>query len=66
MPPSPQFRLKMTVIGLSADDLSIGDVAEAVGYVSVDAMARAFRDAGQPAPREVRKVLLELRESLAT
>lgn len=44
------LRVKMAVMLLSAVDASVADVATAVGYGSADAMSRAFRDAGLPAP----------------
>lgn len=49
-----RFRIKLAILALSIPDPSIGEVAHAVGYGSVDAMARAFRDAGLPAPNVVR------------
>jgi transcriptional regulator GlxA family with amidase domain len=47
----------MSVVLLSADDASVTDVATAVGYGSVDAMSRAFRDAGLPPPSVVQEQL---------
>ncbi len=52
-----RIRVKMAVMGLSADGASVADVAAAVGYGSADAMARAFRDVGIPAPSQVRDEL---------
>ncbi len=49
-----RLRLKLAAVALSAEDVAIVDVAKSVGYGSVDAMARAFRDAGLPAPSEIR------------
>jgi AraC-like DNA-binding protein len=46
-------RVKLAVLGLSSKDASIGEVARIAGYGSTDAMARAFRDAGLPAPNAV-------------
>jgi AraC-like DNA-binding protein len=50
-------RLKLAVLLLSADDATIADVASTVGYLSSDAMARAFRDAGLPAPTKIQQLL---------
>jgi AraC-like DNA-binding protein len=51
------LRLKLAVLFLSAEDVTIGDVSIAVGYGSTDAMARAFRDADLPAPSVVQAAL---------
>jgi AraC-like DNA-binding protein len=52
-----RLRITLAVVGLSAPDTSIADVARAVGYGSVEAMARAFRDAELPVPGAVRAAL---------
>lgn len=52
-------RLRHTALLLSAPDLSIADIAKLVGYGSTDALGRAFRDAGLPAPRTVRELLAQ-------
>lgn len=52
-----RLRLKVAVMGLSAKGASVAEVAEATGYGSVEAMARAFRDAGLPAPSRVQAQL---------
>ncbi len=52
-----RFRLKLAIVGLSAADVSIAAVASAAGYGSTVAMARAFQDAGLPAPMTVREAL---------
>lgn len=44
------LRLRAAALLLSAPDGTPSDVARTVGYGSVDAMGRAFRDAGLPAP----------------
>ncbi|MDQ3369276.1 MAG: hypothetical protein M3680_27940 [Myxococcota bacterium] len=44
------LRLRAAVLLLSAPDGTPSDVARAVGYGSLDAMGRAFRDAQLPAP----------------
>ena len=44
------LRLRAAVLLLSAPDAAPNDVARAVGYSSLDAMGRAFRDAGLPPP----------------
>lgn len=51
------LRLRRAVLLLSGAGTSIGDVARTVGYGSVDAMGRAFRDAGLPPPGDVRAAL---------
>jgi AraC-like DNA-binding protein len=47
------LRLRAAVTLLSAPEGTPGDVARAVGYGSLDAMGRAFRDAHLPAPSVV-------------
>jgi AraC-like DNA-binding protein len=44
------LRLRAAVLLLSAPDATPGDVARVVGYGSLDAMGRAFRDAQLPPP----------------
>jgi AraC-like DNA-binding protein len=56
-PATLHLRLKVAVLFLSADGISIAEVAEATSYGSVDAMARAFRDAGLPPPSNVQAEL---------
>lgn len=53
-------RFKLAVHGLSADGVDVAEVARLCGYGSSEAMARAFRDAGQPAPSEVRRILRQI------
>ena len=48
------LRLRRAVGLLSAPELEVSEVARIVGYGSADAMGRAFRDAGLPAPSVVR------------
>ncbi|CAN5296516.1 hypothetical protein BH09MYX1_BH09MYX1_05770 [soil metagenome] len=55
---SRHLRIKLAVLFLSADGVTVADVAEAVGYGSTEAMARAFRDAALPAPSVIRAELL--------
>ncbi len=50
-------RLRLAVLGLSAAEVTVSDVARASGYGSTDAMARAFRDAGLPPPSAVQAAL---------
>jgi AraC-like DNA-binding protein len=50
-------RLKLAVLWLSAEGVSVADVATATSYGSTDAMARAFRDANLPAPSVVQAEL---------
>ncbi len=65
-PATRHLRLKLSVILLSAEGASVGDIARTVGYGSTDAMARAFRDAKMPAPstiqEELRRAALEALE----
>ena len=51
------LRIKLAIMFLSADGVSMTEVARAVGYGSSDAMARAFRDAGLAAPTTLREAL---------
>ncbi len=55
-----RIRLKLAVLLLSAPSAAPAAVAKEVGYGSLDAMGRAFRDAGLPAPSAVQR---ELRHS---
>jgi transcriptional regulator GlxA family with amidase domain len=52
------MRLKTAVLFLSAEDATVASVAEATGYGSAEAMARAFRDVGMASPSVVRQELL--------
>lgn len=52
-----RVRIKVAVLSLSAPELTIAEAARATGYGSVEAMARAFRDAGLPAPSLVRTAI---------
>ena len=49
------LRLRAAVLLLSAPGASPSDVAKTVGYGSLDAMGRAFRDASLPAPSVVQE-----------
>lgn len=51
------LRLRAAVLLLSAPDGTPSDVARAVGYGSLDAMGRAFRDAHLPAPSVVQEAV---------
>lgn len=55
-----RYRLKLAVLFLSAEGVTVATVAREVGYGSADAMGRAFRDAGLPSPSEVQRRLREL------
>ena len=44
------LRLRAAVLLLSAPDATPNEVAKVVGYGSLDAMGRAFRDAQLPPP----------------
>lgn len=50
-------RLRRAAVLLSAPTATIASVAAIVGYGSVDALARAFRDVALPTPGEVRALL---------
>jgi len=49
-------RLRWAVLLLSAPALPIHEIARASGYGSLQALGRAFRDAGLPSPSAVRKL----------
>ena len=51
------IRLRAAVLLLSAPDGTPSDVARIVGYGSLDAMGRAFRDAHLPAPSVVQEAV---------
>jgi AraC-like DNA-binding protein len=51
------LRLRAAVLLLSAPEASPGEVARQVGYGSLDAMGRAFRDAHLPAPSLVQEAV---------
>lgn len=51
------LRLRVAVLLLSAPDGTPSDVARTVGYGSLDAMGRAFRDANLPAPSLVQEAV---------
>jgi AraC-like DNA-binding protein len=59
-----RLRLKVVTMALSSEELAIFEVASLMGYGSVEAMARAFRDAGAPAPSRVRDELRAARARL--
>jgi AraC-like DNA-binding protein len=63
---SLHWRLKLALLFLSADGATIAEIAHAVGYGSADAMTRAFRDAGLPAPSVIQKELTARAASSAT
>ncbi len=50
-------RLRWATVLLSARVLRIEQIAEAAGYGSVQALGRAFRDAGLPSPAALRRAL---------
>ena len=52
------LRLRAATLMLSSPGVSPSDVARVVGYGSLDAMGRAFRDAGLPAPSVVQEAVL--------
>ena len=51
------LRLRAAVLLLSAPDGTPSEVARAVGYGSLDAMGRAFRDAQLPAPSVIQEAV---------
>jgi AraC-like DNA-binding protein len=51
------LRLKLAVLFLSAEGVTATEVAAQMGYGSIDAMGRAFRDAGLPSPSVVQSSL---------
>ena len=51
------LRLRAAVVFLSSPGATPSDVARAVGYGSLDAMGRAFRDAKLPAPSVVQEAV---------
>jgi AraC-like DNA-binding protein len=51
-------RLRLATLLLSAPDANVSLVADKIGYSGVIAMSRAFRDAGLPPPKIVRRHLL--------
>jgi AraC-like DNA-binding protein len=56
-----RWRLTAAVLLLSAPNLSATEVAGAVGYGSLTAMGRAFKQAHLPSPSQVRRMLTEPR-----
>ena len=56
-PATRYLRLKLSVLLLSAEGASIGDVARLASYGSTDAMARAYRDARMLPPSEIQSRL---------
>ena len=58
------WRMREAITFLSAPHATVTQVAKAVRYGSVEAMARAFRDAGLPAPVEVRAAMRRVVDEL--
>ena len=54
-------RLRLAALLLSAREATIAEVAQRVGYGSVDALGRAFRDAGLPPPHAIRELVISPR-----
>jgi AraC-like DNA-binding protein len=54
-----RWRIQIAAVLLSLPGLTVADVAAEVGYASPNALARAFAQAGFPAPAEVRRRLSE-------
>lgn len=61
-----RLRLKLAVLFLSAEGVSVTETARIVGYGSSDAMARAFRDAALPSPSDVQASLRLLHPTAST
>ena len=54
---SRHLRIKFAVILLSAEHATVAEVARLIGWGSADAMTRAFRNAGLPAPSSVQRAI---------
>jgi transcriptional regulator GlxA family with amidase domain len=54
-------RLRLATLLLSAGDATIAEVAQRVGYGSVDALGRALRDGGLPPPHAIRELVISPR-----
>jgi AraC-like DNA-binding protein len=52
------LRLRSALMFLTAPGVTVGEVAERVGYGSAIALARAFRQAGLPPPLEAQRLLI--------
>ncbi|MFO0742430.1 MAG: hypothetical protein U0270_41535 [Labilithrix sp.] len=52
-----RYRVRFAALLLSNATLSVGEIAEAVGYSSVEALAHAFEACGLPPATEVRRLL---------
>lgn len=51
------LRLKLAVLLLSAEGATVGEVADALGYKSITAMAKAFREAKLATPSEIQRLV---------
>ncbi|MBS2014733.1 MAG: hypothetical protein JST00_17730 [Deltaproteobacteria bacterium] len=54
-----RYRVRVAALLLSNPSLTVSDVASAVGYTSVEALAHAFEASGLPPATEVREQLLQ-------
>ena len=52
-----RYRVRVAVMLLSNPTLSVGEVADALGYASVEALAHAFEACGLPPATEVRRAI---------
>jgi AraC-like DNA-binding protein len=52
-----RYRVRVAVMLLSNPALSVGEIADALGYTSVEALAHAFEACGLPAATEVRRAI---------
>ena len=53
-----EYRLRWATLLLSLEEIPVAQVAAAANYSSTAALDRAFREAGLPPPREVRRLVL--------
>lgn len=52
-----RWRVKLALLFLGAEGVSVEEIAHAVGYGSSSAMGRAFRDLGMAAPSEIQEAI---------
>ena len=52
-----RWRVKLALLFLGAEGVSVEEIARAVGYGSSSAMGRAFRDLGMEAPSEIQEAI---------
>jgi transcriptional regulator GlxA family with amidase domain len=59
-----RLRLKCALLLLSAEEVSVAEVATATGYASPEALGRAFREGGLEPPSHIRQRLRALVQAL--